>query len=552
MDKETVACYCRVSTSSNDQKNSYDNQKQHFEREIGQKYNLLIYADRGITGTKLRRDEFDRMLYDAGLDRKHNDVDECEINRTRKPLFNHIFVKNTSRFARNVMVVGILRVLRQNSVFVHFLDKNITTEDDNWEFVFNLFMNFDQQESKDKSNKVKFGHYEGAKKGNIITNGKLYGYQYVQRTNSLEIIEDEAEIVRKIFSLYSGGLGIRRIISELESDGITTRDGKSFARSTISNILENEKYCGDLVRNKYDSGTVFYKSYPKLKPEKEWIIHENNEKVPAIISKELFEKCVGIKKGKSVNHRGVYRGKSKFAGIIKCGKCGSSYIRNNDRGRYFYNCSLKKAKGLQGCDNVNVNESLLEEKINKYKNGSFHFVFGMSKDTKVQQLNELKNELLKRIDQEKSSEVKQKKIALEQLYDKKNKLLDLYLEEDFSKDELDRRRNIIDIEIEKMGNEIKNLSMHNEDIYNEVVEIEEQIEAIKKLKVKETYNDKEIIENIHEIEVHKDHCGNVSLAFRFKAFDLIDRIIDKYKMQLTKYDYKYFQKKIRVKGFTFN
>ena len=114
--KQAVVAYCRVSTSSKDQENSFENQKNFFEREVGRSETLElvgIYADKGITGTSLnRRDDFTRMLLDAGLI-------ERKVTRTRsifeidhsKPKFNLILVKNTSRFARNVMVIDILREL---------------------------------------------------------------------------------------------------------------------------------------------------------------------------------------------------------------------------------------------------------------------------------------------------------------------------------------------------------------------------------------------------------------------------------------------------------
>ncbi len=70
--KKRVAAYCRVSTKSDDQENSFENQKNYFEREYKNNPDYLfygLYADRGITGTTLKkRPDFNRMLTDAGLD----------------------------------------------------------------------------------------------------------------------------------------------------------------------------------------------------------------------------------------------------------------------------------------------------------------------------------------------------------------------------------------------------------------------------------------------------------------------------------------------------
>lgn len=115
--RSKVVAYCRVSTSTNDQQNSFENQKSYFEREIqkNDSYELYrIYADRGITGTSLnRREQFSEMLKDAGLDAtKVNNTNKIVyIASNREPLFHKIYVKNTSRFARNVLVIDILREL---------------------------------------------------------------------------------------------------------------------------------------------------------------------------------------------------------------------------------------------------------------------------------------------------------------------------------------------------------------------------------------------------------------------------------------------------------
>jgi site-specific DNA recombinase len=532
MEKETVAAYCRVSTNSNDQKNSYENQKGHFERELGDKYNLVVYADAGITGTKLRREYFDKMLFDAGLDRKHDNVDEFEINRTRKPLFNHIYVKNTSRFARNVMVVGILRELKKNGVFVHFLDKSISTNEQGWEFKFNLFMTFDEQESRDKSEKVMFGHREGAKNGNIITNQKLYGYIYNLETKALEIIEEEAEIIRKIFTWYSEGYGFRRIIALLNEKGIKTREGKSFGKTTVSKMLENEKYCGDLVRNKFDSGTVFYKrtSYV-LKPREEWIVHENHEKVPAIITKELFRECQNLKMGRSENHRGVYRGKSKYAGLLKCGKCGNSYIRNRDNKsrRYFYNCSTKKLQGKSACDGKNVQEDFIEKRLKIEANGGFYGFFRIYRTFIISYLQKLKEELLSKIDQEKTKEIGQQQEILNELLTKKMRLGDLYLMGKFDQSYLEEKTIEIEREINKVETVIKELSMTNKDIQQSLEEVESHIKYLNGLEVKVVYTEDEIFKNTHQIIVDSQ-SDEVELIFENKATDLIKRVSSKYKI----------------------
>ncbi|MGS2777466.1 recombinase family protein [Robertmurraya sp. GLU-23] len=535
MSKISVCAYCRVSTDSKDQENSFENQKSYFKREINKNENYKlykIYADKGITGTSLsKREQFNQMLFDGGL----NIIDvqgepTFRIDKDRKPLFNRIIVKNTSRFARNVEAIQIIRKLRGNGVFIDFLDIDLTTEQEDFEFVLNLFLNFDQQDSIDKSKKVRFGQFEGAKKGNIFVNTKLFGYQYNVDSKELEIIEKEAEIIKIIFGLYvNANLGIRKIIDYLDENGFKTREGNSFAKSTIKKILSNEKYCGVLVRNKFDTGTIFNKKKtPKLRPEHEWIVHE--DRVPAIIDKELFQNAQKMRKSKAGKQRGINHGNSEFAGLIKCTQCGASYTRNNDKGRVFYNCSTKKTKGTKDCDNVNVQEYSIEEIIFGLANGGLFHVFLSNKDVQIKQLKEIKERMKQSIDKDSVNEVLNKRDELERLEKQKSKLLDLYLEDTFDKKQLSNKSGEIDERIGKINFEIKELSKEQSEIFDDIEEVNQIILKIESEGIKEAFTREEIIDSIKTINVERsaEDSKKPTLRLQLKAFDVINKYVGKY------------------------
>ena len=291
MAKKRVAAYCRVSTNSDDQENSFENQKSYFERKYKDNpdYTLYdIYADKGITGTTLqKRPDFNRMLTDAGLDI----VNGYKI--IAKPKFDLIVTKNTSRFARNVSVDVILKALVQNHVYVYFLDLDKSTENPRDITYIQIFLTFDEQESRDKSKKVLFGLEESIKKGNIHTNGRLFGYKYYPRPeNRLEIIENEAEIVRLIFDLYvNKGMGFYRIGNYLKQNNIQTRSGKDFSERGLRLIITNEAYTGRGVRKKYTEGYVFNKHNRR---ETGNAVIFDTDKIPAIIDMQTFEKAQEI------------------------------------------------------------------------------------------------------------------------------------------------------------------------------------------------------------------------------------------------------------------
>ena len=250
--------------------------------------------------------------------------------------------------------------LRQKHVNIYFIEQNINSNDLAQDLLLKLMQIFDEQDSKDKSIKVRTGINESAKKGVLRTSGKLFGYFYDKDTNSLSIVEKEAEIVRTIFNLYNNGYGIRRIISYLTQSKLFTRSGNPFAKTTIQRILDNEKYAGFNNILKYDTGVVFNKNtYPKVKENYDI---EPCDRIPSIISWELFSQC-REKMQNNVNHitsKGVYHGISKYGKMLICGSCGCNYSANSDDGKKFYNCAGKKYK-KNGCNAPNIYEAQLDE-----------------------------------------------------------------------------------------------------------------------------------------------------------------------------------------------
>lgn len=522
-----VCAYCRVSTSSKDQDNSFENQKSYFDREISKDKNCIlykVYADKGITGTSLnKREEFTKMLIDAGLDPIIISKDRTlyQANKDRKPLFTKIYVKNTSRFARNVMVIEILRELLKKDVHVHFLDINLIFDGSEKEFMLNLFLNFDQQDSIDKSKKVKFGHKESAEQGKIFTNGKLYGFECDFVENKLIIIEEEAKIIRFIFELYLGNYGTRRIINKLNENKYYTREGKSFSPSTIKTILRNEKYAGTLVRNKYDSGSVLQKkSYPIIKPEDEWLVFAN--KIPAIISVETFEaaKTKRLNKPSHKNQKGIYKGHSEFAQKIICGKCGNTYTRNIDSGRVFFNCSLKKTKGVLSCDNPNIKEELLEMAISDIMNFGLNITILNRRNEHIQELNELKYAYLNRIDQPKLKEIEFSKNELKEIYEEDERLLNLYLKGKLTEDKYDKTKMDIESRIQELDIRIQELSYSNTDVLNKIKEIEDNIKRLNGIVIKKIYTREEVLDEIKFFKINQQHP---LIDTEFRSLELIER-----------------------------
>lgn len=380
-----IAVYCRVSTDSEQQLNSLENQMLLFQSKIENENDELykIFYDEGLTGTKLNnRKGFNDMLTLAGIDvieaidkklLPNGNYDSRVKRKTttyvvseRKPCFDKIYIKNTSRFARNTLSFDIVLKLREKGVSIYFLEQDIDTKNYSNDFLLQLFQVFDQNDSRDKSIKVMTGIKKSAERGVIRTNNLIYGLNYDKATNSLTIIENEADTVRRIFDLYSQGFGIRRIIKILDDEKRFTRNGKSFCINSVRRILINEKYYGGTAVLKWSTGRVFEKnSYATIRDSYDVLM---SDRIEPIITKELFDKCQELMKSKVKDGSAVYVGTSLFSGKIKCGCCGYSYMSDKDKrsdgsSYEFYRCSGKKTNGVKFCSNSNVSKELLERKF---------------------------------------------------------------------------------------------------------------------------------------------------------------------------------------------
>ncbi len=267
-----IAAYCRVSTKSEKQLSSLENQKAFFE-EYAKKYNynlVKIYADRGISGKALKnREAFSSML-----------------DESKNHTFDMLVVKDISRFARNTVdfLVGI-RTLKSRGIDVRFLSCNMDTLGES-EFALTMFAAIAQEESYNLSKRIIFGKKVSAGKGR--TPPLIYGYDKTG-TYSLCVNKVESKVVKKIFSLYTkSDMGLRKIAAHLNEKNTPTKFGKQWNAKTIRRILSNPIYCGILVNNK--SETVdFMESTRRVLPIEENYVHHLPQL--AIISKRTFDKA---------------------------------------------------------------------------------------------------------------------------------------------------------------------------------------------------------------------------------------------------------------------
>lgn len=234
-----VAIYVRVSTDDPNQTTSFELQKNYYDDIISKNpsYNLVgMYADEGISGTSMaKRKEFNRM------------IDDCRAGK-----IDLIITKSVSRFARNV--VDCIRYVRELSslrppVGVFFETEHINTLDPKSEMILSFMSTLAQEESHTKSEIMNSSIEMRFRRGIFLT-PPLLGYDQ-DENGDLVINPHEAKIVQLIFYMYLNGSSTQQIADSLtDLHCKTKKNNYIWSASTILQILQNERHCGDVLARK--------------------------------------------------------------------------------------------------------------------------------------------------------------------------------------------------------------------------------------------------------------------------------------------------------------
>lgn len=193
--------------------------------------------------------------------------------------------------------------------------------------------------------------------GAVVRGGHAGGLSYGYRSRAsdgggfrLEVDQDEAKVVRRIFENFAEGLSPRRIAHELNREGVRSPRGGTWAVSALygcplkgSGILNNSLYIGRYVWNRSqwlkdpDSG----KRTRVDRPRSEWKVDERAEL--RIISDELWQKVrERLPDGEGRKPKRGPSPKTLFGGLLKCARCGGAVIAVD---AYAYGCAAHKDRG---------------------------------------------------------------------------------------------------------------------------------------------------------------------------------------------------------------
>ena len=340
-----------------------------------------VYSDEAISGATDDRLGLRRMLAAATSKEKPFDVvlvdDTSRISRTLKDSFT---IHDELRFA------GVRLV---------FVSQGIDTDSEQAEVLLATHGIVDSLYLKELGKKVHRG-VEGKALNGLHTGGRCFGYRNVPIEDAtrvdqhgrplitgvrLEVREDQAAIVRRIFEMYAGGNSLQKIAKQLNAEKVVSpqpqkgRVSRSWCPSSIRTILRNERFHGRVVWGKTvkvrsKSGKRIYKRTTADK----WVVREIPEQ--RIVSEELWDSVqarIEIVKQVygEIGRKGGMQGRSVsspylFSGLLKCSECGAniSIVSGRWRGRsdVVYGCPQNTFRGTSVCTNsVRVFRRALEE-----------------------------------------------------------------------------------------------------------------------------------------------------------------------------------------------
>ncbi len=467
-----VTYYARVSSESDKQLNSLDNQISYYENKIKSNEAWTFvdgYIDEGISGISTKkRENFNRMVEDA-----------------KRGKFDLILTKEISRFARNTVdSLNFTRELLDNGVAVLFENDGINTFDSDSELRLTIMSSLAQDELRKLSSRVKFGHQQAIKKSVVLGNNNIFGYR--KENKRLVIDEEQAELVRKLFEMYAtDNYSMKQIENIFWEKGYRNTRGNKIAHSTMAGIIANPKYKGYYVGNKVKVIDIFSKKQKFLPPE-EWVMFkdETGEIVPAIVEEELWDKANEILKRRSddvKNRKGVCNHANLLTGKLFCTCCGVPYYRRESKDKLGnvnskWVCSGKINNGKESCDSIPIYEAEIIPVIFE--------VFKNTSETAKSMIAEYEKMYASlTTDKNLDKQIKKEELNIEKMESRKFNLLGMVTDGDITRTEFKTMKQQCDNEIaasEKKLIELRDKQKSDEEFHKAIIKIRDTLKKAEK------------------------------------------------------------------------
>lgn len=314
--------YARYSDKSQTEESIEGQLKECYRYAAANGYNVIEeYIDRALTGTSDNRLRFQQMIDDS-----------------YKKQFQYILVYQLDRFARNRYDSAHYKnILKKNGVRVLSARENIS-DDASGILMESVLEGMAEYYSVELGQKITRGLDLNGEKG-FSTGGNIaLGYKTVrinpedENSKKIYVVDEEtAPLVRRIFQMYADGMSVTEITTQMNAEGHRTSRGAPFNKNSLRKMLQNKRYIGIYT----------YKG------------KESPDKIPRIISDELFEKVAEILDN---NRKAPARAKAKVEYLLTtklfCGHCkemmtGFSGTAKSQKVYRYYICNGAKKKRCQ-------------------------------------------------------------------------------------------------------------------------------------------------------------------------------------------------------------
>ena len=354
-----VAAYCRVSTDSADQLNSFAAQHTHYDELIKahDRWRFVdIYADEGITGTSAKkRGDFQRLLNDC-----------------RKGKIDKILVKSISRFARNTSeCLEAIRELKSLGISVFFEEHKIDTKNVSSEMLTAVLASCAQAESESISQNMKWSIQKRMQNGSFVPSSQPFGYKLVD--GRIEIDESRARFVCRMASMYLSGENTKEIARYMlgQQPNFPELQGMEWDYKAVARILRNEKNIGDSLWQKTYRTDTWPRHEKENRGEQEQYYAVDTH--PAILDRETYQQIVSLmnrrKEGRNTNGN-EYR--NSFRGVLICGCCGSGFRAKELRGQAYRVCKRHSNSADECLVSPITEKSIMDAFLRLYFNLKHH------------------------------------------------------------------------------------------------------------------------------------------------------------------------------------
>ena len=422
-----VAIYVRVSTEEQAEHGYSIDAQLNTLRDYCRLYNKEVfheYVDRGISGKEMtRREGLQRLLRDA-----------------EQGLFQEVLVWKFNRMSRKSKdLLEIVEWLEKHNVHFRSFSENFDTSIPTGRFGLQMMGAVGELERNTIVENVKLGMKQRAREG-FFNGGSCLGYESVKPSetdrNTLRIVPAEAPTIRKIFTLYAAGKGFRSIANQLNREGHRTNKGNTFGSDSIRQIITNPIYIGHIRYNRFED---WGEKRRKGKTSEAIIVKGRHE---AIIEQELWHKVQRLFQQKSKVSPRQQQSENLLTGLIRCPECNTpmvasrtvSYLKDGTKvTRRYYSCGQFRSKGSSVCHANSVKAEEAENYVLKRVKRVLNHPQLLTDITKAANGKLINNQ--ESLRQELPAIV----AKLEQLADKKRKILDVYELEDLDREALGKR-----------------------------------------------------------------------------------------------------------------